>query len=69
MRTNVDLDDDLVKKAQQLTGIQTKKAVIQAALQALIRLHEQSQVRALRGKLTWEGDLSNQRQGRSHDIG
>lgn len=69
MRTNIVLDDDLIRKAQKLTGIKTKKAVINEALAALIRLREQSQVRTLRGKLTWEGNLDELRQGRSHDPG
>lgn len=64
MRTNIVLDDELVKKAQQLTGIKTKKDVIQEALTTLIRLREQSQVRSLRGKLHWEGNLDEQRLGR-----
>ena len=65
MRTNVLLNDDLIRKAQQLTGIKTKKEVIQVALEALIRLREQSQVRSLRGKLAWDGNLDEQRQGRA----
>lgn len=69
MRTNIVLNDDLIRKAQNLTGIKTKKAVIHEALATLIRLREQSQVRTLRGKLTWEGSLDEQRQGRSHDPG
>jgi Arc/MetJ family transcription regulator len=69
MRTNIVLDDDLIHKAQKLTGIKTKKAVIHEALATLIRLREQSQVRTLRGKLTWDGSLDEQRQGRSHDPG
>jgi len=69
MRTNVVLDDDLIRQAQELTGIKTKKDVIREALIALIRLRQQAQVRSLRGKLHWEGDLDEQRQGRSHDPG
>jgi Arc/MetJ family transcription regulator len=69
MRTNVILDDELIRKAQQLTGIKTKKDVIHEALVTLIRMREQAQVRALRGKLPWDGDLNQQRQGRSHDHG
>lgn len=69
MRTNVILDDELIRKAQRLTGIKTKKDVIHEALETLIRIREQAQVRALRGKLTWDGDLDQQRQGRSHDLG
>ena len=64
MHTNVVLDDDLIRKAQELTGIKTKKEVIHVALEALILLREQAQVRSLRGKLTWDGNLNEQRQGR-----
>jgi Arc/MetJ family transcription regulator len=69
MRTNVVLDDELISKAQQLTGIKTKKEVIHEALTTLIRVREQGQVRALRGKLKWTGDLNESRQGRGHDLG
>ena len=69
MRTNIVLDDELVKKAQQLTGIKTKKEVIREALVVLIRLQEQTQVRSFRGKLEWIGNLDEQRQGRIHDPG
>jgi Arc/MetJ family transcription regulator len=64
MRTNIVLDEDLIERARQLTGIKTKKQVVQEALRLLIRVREQEQVRALRGKLHWEGDLEEMRQGR-----
>ena len=63
-RTNIVLDEELINRARQLTGIKTKKQVIQEALRLLIKLREQAQVRALRGKLHWEGDLDEMRQGR-----
>lgn len=66
MRTNIVLDDALVNRAQQLTGIRTKREVIHVALRTLVRLQEQTAVRKLRGKLHWEGDLAEQRQGRTH---
>jgi Arc/MetJ family transcription regulator len=67
MRTNIVLDDDLVKRAQQLTGIRTKREVIDAALRILVRLHQgQPAARELRGKLRWEGDLDESRQERTH---
>lgn len=69
MRTNVVLDDALVHRAQQLTGIRTKREVINTALRTLVRLYEQSSARELRGKLHWEGDLAELRQGRSHAGG
>jgi Arc/MetJ family transcription regulator len=64
MRTNIVLDEELINRARQLTGIKTKKQVIQEALRLLIQLREQEQVRSLRGKLHWEGDLDEMRQGR-----
>jgi len=64
MRTNIVLDDKLVARAQKLTGIKTKREVVQEALRTLILLREQSEVRNLRGKLLWEGNLDDQRQSR-----
>ena len=63
MRTTIVLDEDLVEQARQLTGIKTKKELIHEALRVMIRLRQQSQVRSLRGKLHWEGDLEDQRRG------
>jgi len=61
MRTNLVLDDDLIERARQVTGLKTKHEIVYQALRLLIRLHEQAEVRALRGKLKWEGDLEQQR--------
>jgi Arc/MetJ family transcription regulator len=58
MRTNVVLDESLVAKAKALTGIKTTRAVIDEALRVLTQLREQSQVRDLRGRIHWEGDLA-----------
>lgn len=64
MRTNIVLDEDLIDRAQKLTGIKTKREVVQEALRTLILLREQGEVRNLRGKLKWDGDLVEQRQSR-----
>lgn len=64
MRTNIVLDDKLVERAQKLTGIKTKREVVQEALRTLILLYEQGEVRNLRGKLKWEGNLHDQRLSR-----
>jgi Arc/MetJ family transcription regulator len=64
MRTNIVLDDNLIERAQKLTGIKTKREVVQEALRTLILLREQAEVRQLRGKLKWEGNLDEQRQSR-----
>jgi Arc/MetJ family transcription regulator len=64
MRTNIVLDDKLIERAQKLTGIKTKREVVHEALRLLILLNEQGEVRSLRGKLPWDGDLNNQRLSR-----
>jgi Arc/MetJ family transcription regulator len=64
MRTNVVLNDSLVERAKKITGLKTKKDVIHEGLRTLIRLHQQSKVRSLRGKLRWEGNLKKLREGR-----
>ena len=64
MRTNIVLDDKLVERAQKLTGIKTKREVVHEALRTLILLKEQAEIRNLRGKLKWEGDLHEQRGSR-----
>lgn len=64
MRTNVVIDEELIDRARALTGIKTKREVIHKALLTLIQLRQQEQVRNLRGKLHWEGDLDDLRTGR-----
>ena len=64
MRTNIVLDEKLIERAQKLTGIKTKRAVVQEALRTLILLREQAEVRQYRGKLKWAGDLDEMRQSR-----
>ena len=54
MKTNIDLDEDLVRRAKSVTGLQSKKAVVEEGLRTILRLHGQRQVRDLRGRLRWE---------------
>lgn len=68
MRTNVVIDDELMAEALESTGLNTKKAVIEEALRTLVRLKKQRQVRSLRGKLQWEGDLNRLREDRFADV-
>lgn len=69
MRTNVVIDDDLIKKGFFYTGIQTKKQLIDFALKELIKRKERKKILKLKGKLRWEGDLEEMRSSRFHDIG
>jgi Arc/MetJ family transcription regulator len=63
-RTNVVLDDDLVEKCQRVTGIQTRRSVIDHALRELLRRGNQKKILALKGKVSWDGDLAAWRAGR-----
>jgi Arc/MetJ family transcription regulator len=51
MRTNIEIDDDLIAKALQATGLKTKRAAAEAGLRTLIRLHDQEMILALAGKV------------------
>lgn len=61
MRTNIVIDDQLMSDALKATGLQTKKEVVEEGLKALIKLKKQSEIRGLRGKLKWDGDLDDMR--------
>ena len=54
MLTNIDIDEKLVAEARRLTGLRTKKAVVEAGLRALIELNKQAEVRQLWGRLHWQ---------------
>jgi len=64
MRTNIEIDDQLVERAMRSSGAPTKRAVVEAALQLLVKTHAQTAIRQLRGKVQWEGDLNRSRLGR-----
>jgi len=64
-RTNVVLDDKLVLKCMKTTGIKTQRALIDHALRELLRHEFQSKIIELKGKVNWEGDLSEWRRSRN----
>jgi Arc/MetJ family transcription regulator len=64
MRTNIEIDDDLIARAMAATNATTKKAVVEQGLQLLVRLKAQEGIKKLRGRVKWEGDLSALREGR-----
>jgi Arc/MetJ family transcription regulator len=57
MRTNIVIDDKLMRDALRATGLKTKRAAVEEGLQILVRLSKQGEIRRLRGKLDWQGDL------------
>lgn len=64
MRTNIDIDDGLMRQAMRNSGARTKKAAVEAGLRLLAETHAQSSIRRLRGKVRWEGNLNEFRRGR-----
>ena len=61
MRTNIVIDDELMKKVLEVTGLKTKREAVEQGLKTLLRLKQQEQIRQYRGKLAWEGDLDAMR--------
>jgi Arc/MetJ family transcription regulator len=55
MRTNIEIDDKLMKQAMKATGATTKKAAVEASMQLAVRLKGQEGIRKLRGKIVWRG--------------
>ncbi len=61
MRTNIDIDDKLMKEAMQATGSPTKKGAVEEGLKLLVQINRQSDLRKLRGAIEWDGDLDKMR--------
>ena len=61
VRTNIVIDDQLMADALEATGLRTKKEAVEEGLKLLIRRKKQQEIRKLRGKLKWEGNLDEMR--------
>ena len=61
MRTNIVIDDKLMAETLRATGLRTKREVVELGLKTLLRLRDQAEIRQLRGKIAWEGDLNAMR--------
>jgi len=64
MRTNIDIDDRLMRQAMRSSRARTKRAAVEAGLRLLIQTRAQATIRRLRGKIRWDGDLNASRLGR-----
>lgn len=64
MRTNIEIDDELLAAAQEIAGAPTKKATVDYALRELVRHRERQRVLDLEGKVHWDGDLAASRASR-----
>jgi Arc/MetJ family transcription regulator len=63
MRTNIDIDDQLMREAMRTSGKRTKRAAVEAGLRLLVQTQAQAKIRRLRGKIQWQGDLDASRLG------
>lgn len=61
MRTNIVIDDALMRDALKATGAKTKREAVELGLRTLLRLRKQQQIKVLRGRITWQGDLDRMR--------
>ena len=61
MRTNIVLNDSLIKEAMRLSRSKTKKQVVELALENLVNYLKRQNMRVLFGKVKWEGDLKEMR--------
>ncbi len=68
MRTNIDIDDALMARALEVTGLSSKRAVVEEGLKLLARVHDQKEFLDLGGTIPWEGDLAASREGRCFEV-
>jgi len=61
MRTNIVIDDDLMEEALKVSRLKTKKDAVEQGLRLLVQRKKQENIRDLRGKISWEGDLESMR--------
>lgn len=64
MRTNIVIDDKLMRDTLRATGLKTKREAVEQGLRTLLRLTKQSGIRRLKGKVHWQGDLDAMRTDR-----
>ncbi|MGO9515873.1 MAG: type II toxin-antitoxin system VapB family antitoxin [Candidatus Korobacteraceae bacterium] len=67
MRTNIEIDDRLMRQAMRRSRSATKRAAVEKGLRLLVQTHSQTSIRRLRGKVKWEGDLAASRQERTRE--
>lgn len=64
MRTNIVIDDKLMADALKASGCSTKKEAVEQGLKLLLLRSQQQDIRKLRGRVKWEGDLDEMRGGK-----
>jgi Arc/MetJ family transcription regulator len=68
MRTNIEIDDKLMKQAMKAASAKTKKETVDEALRLLVQLRAQAGIRKLRGKVHWEGNREESRLARGEEF-
>ena len=61
MRTNIEIDDRLMRAAMRSSGRRTKRATVDEALRLLVQIKVQTGIRQLRGKIRLRGNLEESR--------
>ena len=61
MRTNIDINDELIQKVMTTSHLKTKKAAIELALQEYINMMHRRDLLSLQGQVQWDGDLNQMR--------
>jgi len=61
MRTNIVIDDELMRLTLKATGIKTKREAVDRGLRLLLGLSQQETIKRFKGKLRWDGDLDASR--------
>lgn len=64
MRTNIVINDRLMRQAMRATGLRTKRETVEAGLQLLVQIHAQTAIRQLKGTIHWDGNLEASRKSR-----
>lgn len=64
MRTNIELDEDLIQRGMELSGVRTKRELVDLALREFVRKKDQKKILELRGRIHWQGDLNEMRRTR-----
>ena len=64
-RTNIELEDKLVREGMKIFKCKTKKELVHLALQELLKKEKRKEILQLRGKVKWEGNLDVMRRARA----
>lgn len=63
-RTNIDIDEGLIRRARKLTRLKTKRQIVDKALELLVRSETRKGILRYYGKGLWRGDLKKSRRNR-----